>query len=82
MKKTIYIIITVILTLSAFNWMDSTYTRQATVIDSTAGIVTVRDMNGNVWEYKGTAVKGDTITLIMNDNHTTTIKDDTIEGVK
>ena len=85
MKKTIYIIlaiIAVILTLSAFNWIDSTYTRQATVIDSTVGIVTVRDMNGNIWEYKGSAVKGDTITLIMNDNHTTTIKDDTIEEVK
>lgn len=85
MKKTIYItiaIIAVILTLSAFNWIDSTYTRQATVIDSTAGIVTVRDMNGNIWEYKGIAVKGDTVTLIMNDNHTTTIKDDIIMEVE
>lgn len=82
MKKIIIGIIFAVLILSAFNWIDSTYTRQATVIDSTANIVSVRDMNGNIWEYKGSAIKGDTITLVMNDNHTTTIKDDIIMEVK
>lgn len=81
-RNAIIIIAIAILIISSINSIDSTYKRQAIVIDSTAGIVTVRDNQGHIWEYKGTAVKGDNVTLIMNDNHTTTIKDDIITEAK
>lgn len=82
MIKKILIILSVILVLG-FMWnIESTYTRQATVTNSKDNIVTVKDNCGYVWKYKGSATVGDSVILVMYDNHTSKITDDIIKGTK
>jgi len=61
---------------------ESTYTRQATVTKCENSIVYCIDKQGNIWSYEGNAVEGQAVILIMYTNHTDTITDDIIKGVK
>ena len=82
MIKKILIVLTVF-TVLGFLWgAESTYTRQATITNSESGIVTAKDNCGYIWQYKGSATVGDTVELVMYDNHTSKITDDIIKGVK
>ena len=82
MAKKILIVLSIILVLGFLWGAESTYTRTATITKSENGIVTCKDKGGHIWQYKGTAIIGDNVVLIMSDNHTNTIKDDTVKGVK
>lgn len=81
MKK-ILIVLSIILVLSLMWGCESTYTRTATVISIDNGIVSTVDNRGHIWEYKGSAIIGDRVTLVMHDNHTSKITDDIVKGVK
>ncbi len=82
MIKKILITLSVILVLG-FMWnIESTYTRKAIITNSESGIVTAEDNCGYIWEYKGSATIGDSVTLVMHDNHTSKITDDIVKGVK
>ena len=81
MKK-IIIILLVITFIGLLNGIESTYTIEATVIDVDNDVVTVEDTTHNVYQYKGIATVNDTITLVMNDQHTSTRTDDVIIDVK
>lgn len=82
MLKKILIVLTIIIMLGIVSIIESTYTREVVVISNKNNIVTCEDANGYVWQYRGQANVGDNITLIMHDNHTGTITDDIIKGVK
>lgn len=82
MVKKILIVLSVILALGFMWGVESTYTRTATITNSESGIVTAEDKSGHIWQYKGSATVGDSVTLVMHDNHTSKITDDIIKGVK
>ena len=82
MTKKILIVLGVILVLGFMWGAESTYTRTATITNSESGIVTAEDNCGYIWQYKGSATVGDTVELVMYDNHTSKITDDIIKGVK
>lgn len=82
MVKKILIVLGIILVLGFLWGQEATYTRQAEVISVKDNIVQAEDKSGNIWEYKGSAKIGDTITLVMYDNHTSKITDDIVKGVK
>ena len=82
MVKKILIVLSVILALGFMWGAESTYTRTATITNSESDIVTAEDKSGHIWEYKGSATIGDSVTLVMNDNHTSKITDDIVKGVK
>ena len=82
MIKKILIILSIVLVLGFLWGAESTYTRTATITKSESGIVTAKDKSGNLWQYKGTATVGDTVELIMHDNHTSKITDDIVKGIK
>ena len=82
MIKRILIVLAIVTVLGLMWGCESTYTRTATITKSESGIVTTEDMSGNVWQYKGSATVGDTVTLVMYDNHTSNITDDIVKGVK
>lgn len=82
MIKRVLIVLSIILVLGLmWNW-ESTYTRQAEIISVKNDTIQAEDKSGYVWEYKGSATVGDTVTLVMYDNHTSTIRDDIVKGVK
>lgn len=80
--KRIIIVLVVICIIILFNTIETTYTRQGVIVNNKNGIVTVEDQCGFLWEYRGNAHIGDSVTLIMNDNHTSNICDDIIKAVK
>ena len=82
MIKKILIVLVIVIVIGIIGNAESTYTRTATVTNSNNGIVTTKDNCGYSWEYKGSATVGDTVTLVMHDNHTSKITDDIIKGVK
>lgn len=82
MIKKILIVLSAILVLGLMWGYESTYTRTATITKSESGIVTAKDLSGNLWQYEGSATVGDTVELVMYDNHTSTIRDDIIKGIK
>ena len=82
MIKKILIVLSVVLVLGLMWGAESTYTRTATITNSSNGVVTAEDESGHIWQYKGSATVGDSITLVMYDNHTSKITDDIIKGVK
>ena len=82
MVKKILIVLSIILALGFMWGVESTYTRTATITNSESGIVTAEDKSGHIWQYKGSATVGDSVTLVMHDNHTSKITDDIIKGVK
>ena len=81
MKK-LLVVLSIILVLGLLWNTESTYTRKAVVVSAKNNVVTCQDKNGNIWQYNGQAVVGETVELIMNDNHTSTINDDVVKGVK
>lgn len=72
------------LLLSAFGVMESTYERNATVCKITDGITFFDDSCGNRWssniEHEFNV--GDSVVLVMDNNGTDTIRDDTVKSVK
>ena len=82
MIKRILIVLSVILVLGLMWDCESTYTRTAIVTNNNNGIVTTEDNCGYIWQYKGTATVGDTVELVMYDNHTSKITDDIVKGVE
>lgn len=82
MLKKLLIVLSVFLVLG-FMWSaESTYTRKAVITKSENNIVTCQDKSGHIWQYKGEAVVGDEVELVMCDNHTSKITDDIIKKVK
>lgn len=79
---TLLIILIGFLTLGIVGSFESTYTRKATIRQNDNGIVQCIDEQGHLWEYKGEGIVGQHITLVMNDNHTSTITDDIVKEVK
>lgn len=53
-------------------------------VDRNADTVTVEDFNGNAWTFYGAEdwMAGDCASLVMNDNSTEKIMDDTIESAR
>jgi hypothetical protein len=82
MVKRILIVLGIILVLGLMWGCESTYTRQAEVISVEDDVVQAEDKSGYIWEYKGSATVGDSVTLVMHDNHTSNITDDIVKGVK
>ena len=82
MIKKILIVLSVVLVLGLMWGAESTYTRTATITNSNNGIVTAKDNCGYIWQYKGSATIGDSVILVMHDNHTSKITDDIVKGVK
>ena len=82
MIKKVLIVLAIFTVLGLMWGAESTYTRTATIINSDNGIVTAKDNCGYIWEYKGFATIGDSVTLVMHDNHTSKITDDIVKGVK
>lgn len=81
MKK-IIVVLTVITLIGLLYGYESTYTRQAIVTKCTNDIIYATDEQGNIWCYEGNAVIGQKVMLKLYDNHTSTINDDIIKGVK
>lgn len=82
MVKKILIVLAVFVVLGFMWGCESTYTRTATITNSESGVVTARDNCGYIWQYKGSATVGDSVTLVMHDNHTSKITDDMVKGVE
>lgn len=82
MFKKVLIVLAIFTVLGLMWGCESTYTRQAEVISVENDIVQAEDKSGYVWEYKGSATVGDSVTLVMHDNHTSNITDDIVKGVK
>lgn len=90
MKRIITSMIIVITMFLCIGWLSNqehTYTREVTVHNTQDNTLIVVDNNYNVWscivddttQYN----KGDTLTVVMNDNYTdSNIKDDTIIDIK
>ena len=63
--------------------IETTYTRNAIVVNVDNLEVTAEDKQGNLWVFVADGYSiNDDVTLIMNDNHTTKITDDKIIKVK
>lgn len=63
--------------------IDSWYTIDGTVIDTTQGIVSIVDRDCEVWEYEtGKLAVGDNVKIIMNNKATKTMTDDEIVFVR
>lgn len=82
MIKKILAVLAVFTVLGLMWGWESTYTRTATITKSESGMVTAKDLSGNLWRYKGSATVGGTVELVMYDNHTSKITDDIVKGVK
>lgn len=83
--KTIYkilLVIAVFAVIGVASGYEATYTRKAVITDIQNDTVTCKDMQGHIWSYNGTGSIGQYVTLKMYDNHTNTITDDVIKGVK
>lgn len=83
MIKKIIMVLTVIVIIGFMGTIETTYTRNAIVINVDNLEVTAEDKQGNLWVFiaDGYSINDD-VTLIMNDNHTTKITDDKIIKVK
>ena len=82
MIKKVLIVLAIFTVLGLMWGYESTYTRTATITNSSNGVVTAEDKSGHIWEYKGSATIGDTVTLVMHNNHTSKVTDDMVKGVK
>ena len=82
MIKKILIVLVRVIAIGIIGNMESIYTRTATITNSNNGIVTAEDKSGHIWEYKGSATIGDSVILVMHDNHTSKITDDIVKEVK
>lgn len=83
MIKKIIIVLTVIAIIGLIGTIETTYTRNAIVVNVDHLEVTAEDKEGNLWVFIGDDYSiNDDVILIMNDNHTTKITDDKIIKVK
>ena len=86
MKRTL---ITIALAIALFGAValgqsyEAHYTREVTVVSVQDNQVTVEDNQGYLWSFIGEDYKkGQELTVVMYDNHTTKITDDEIIKVK
>ena len=83
MIKRIIIVLTIIMMLGVLGHYEHQYTRDVVVVEIQGQEVTVEDKQGHFWCFNGTDYTIDQeITVVMYDNHTSTIYDDIIKGVK
>ena len=83
MIKRIVLVVAIIMVLSVVGMLESTYTRDVVVTDVDCIEVTVEDRQGHHWSFYGDDYTvGQEITVVMNDQHTSSIYDDTIVDVK
>ena len=83
MIKRLLIAVAVILAIGIAGGMETRYTREVTVIDVQGDVVKVMSDRGIVWTFEGEGfVEGQEITVVMDTQHTTKIKDDKIIRVK
>lgn len=80
----ILIFVTVVGMLGFLGGVESTYSRQATVVEVEGGVTTAVDASGLLWDYldEGIDEVGDEVVLIMNDQHTSNVFDDEIQKVE
>lgn len=63
--------------------IDTQYKKDAVVVHTRANTVVVQDEHGNEWGFIGTGYEtGEKVVLVMDNNHTSTIRDDKIVKVK
>ena len=74
------IVATLICSFLFASYMDTHYTRTATITNISAdGVITVVDDSGNEWEFYNYGFHvGDTVKMDMDTNHTEQCKDDII----
>ena len=83
MKKTISILITIIIITFLFINTRNYYSRDCVVSNVQGDTVTVTDTKGYNWEFKGDNYKvNDNITVVMNTMNTDSIFDDAIVSIK
>lgn len=86
LAENIYAIIVLIIFVVCFcavGYIESHYTKRATVIDVINDYVTVEDEQGQVWAFGGDGFhKGDKVKLTMFTNHTGYTYDDKIVKAK
>ena len=76
-------VLTVIVIIGLMGTIETTYARNAVVVNVDNLVVTAEDKQGNLWVFVADDYSiNDDVTLIMNDNHTTKITDDKIIKVK
>lgn len=85
-KKTLQFIICVLIFVLLFCFcsiVETTYTRDVTIIQVDDSLVIAKDLDDQVWRFYGHGYFiGQEVTLVMNTNHTNSnIKDDLIEQV-
>lgn len=83
MIKKVIIVLTVIIVIGLMGAIETTYTRNAVVVNVDNLEVTAEDKQGNLWVFIADGYSiNDNVTLVMNDNHTTKITDDKIIKIK
>ena len=83
MIKKIALVVIAIVVIGLMGTIESTYTRDVTVTKVDCIKVTVQDKQGHYWSFYGDDYTvGQEITVVMNDQHTSFIYDDTIINVK
>ena len=81
--KRLLVLIAILLFIGFIGHIEAHYTREVTVIEVQDQEVTVKDKQGNLWCFNGTDYTvGQELVVVMYDNHTSTIYDDIIKGVK
>ena len=79
----VLVVLSLFLAVGVSNTLESTYTREGVVVSVDHNTVTVQDAKGYQWDFEGTGYTlNQEITMVMNDNHTSTIFDDTVLRVK
>lgn len=79
----VLVVLSLFLAVGVSNTLESTYTREGVVVSIDHNTVTVQDAKGYQWDFEGTGYTlNQEITMVMNDNHTSTIFDDTVLRVK
>lgn len=83
MIKKIALVVVAIVVVGLMGMIESTYTRDVVVTKVDCIEVTVQDKQGHHWSFYGDDYTvGQKITVVMNDQHTSSIYDDTIINVK
>lgn len=83
MIKKIALVVVAIVVIGLMGMIESTYTREVTVVEVDCIEVTVEDRQGHHWSFYGDDYTvGQEIVVVMNDQHTSSIYDDTIVDVK
>lgn len=83
MIKRLLVLTVVLLFIGFIGYIETHYTRDVVVVEVQDQEVTVEDKQGNLWCFNGTDYKVDQeITVVMYNNHTGTMYDDIIKGVK